>query len=157
MRNVLDKRCRENENTHFIMFNNFFSENSTVYEIMSKNVVETKGPQKTWQYGTYALCAGLARLHACMHMHAPTRNHVHTDQYVILIAFPQQKRFCERASMLRYTYTACLVPHIKGQMTYPYISIFQAAGQAHYTFSINVPVWHQIWVWHSVLHVQKGM
>jgi hypothetical protein len=35
-----------------------FSENSTVYEIMSKNIVETEGPQMTSQYGAYALRAG---------------------------------------------------------------------------------------------------
>ena len=46
MRNVLEKVCRENENTHF-MFNDFFSENRTVYEIMSKNAVENEVPQMT--------------------------------------------------------------------------------------------------------------
>ena len=30
-------------------------------------------------------------------------------EYVILIVFPQQQWFCERASVLRYTYIACLV------------------------------------------------
>jgi hypothetical protein len=29
------------------------------------------------------------------------------SEYIVLIAFPRQ--VCERASMLRYTYTACLV------------------------------------------------
>ena len=38
-----------------------------------------------------------------------TYAHAHTDQYVILIALPQQQRFYERSSMLRYTYIACLV------------------------------------------------
>ena len=62
---------------------------------MSKNVVETEGPQMTSQYGAYALRAGLARLYARMrmhmptrpgtHMHAHTRKHTHTDQYVILL------------------------------------------------------------------------
>jgi len=33
MRNVLDTSCTENHNTHF-MFNNFFSENPSVCEIM---------------------------------------------------------------------------------------------------------------------------
>jgi hypothetical protein len=37
------------------MFSNFFPENRTVYEIMSKNVVKTEGPQMTSQYGAYAL------------------------------------------------------------------------------------------------------
>jgi hypothetical protein len=30
IRNVLDKSCRENQNTHFV-FNNLFSKNRTVY------------------------------------------------------------------------------------------------------------------------------
>ena len=33
----------------------------------------------------------------------------HTDQYVILIAFPRQQWFRERVSVLRYTYIACIV------------------------------------------------
>jgi hypothetical protein len=57
MRNSLEKPCRENQNTHF-MFKNFFSENRTVYKIMSKNVVETEELQVTSQYGAYELHAG---------------------------------------------------------------------------------------------------
>jgi hypothetical protein len=55
----------------------------------------------TSQYGAYALHAGLSRLHALTRMHTPTRpvthmrtrtlKHAHTDQYAILIAFPQQR------------------------------------------------------------------
>ena len=86
------------------MFKNFFfSENRTVYDIMSKNVVEPEETQMTSQYGAYALRAGLKTLYARMrmhtqtrpgkHMHAHTRKHAHTYQYVILIAFPQQQRF----------------------------------------------------------------
>ena len=56
MRNILDKSCRENQNTHFI-FSNLFSENRAVYEIMSKNL-EPEVPQMTTQYGAYALRAG---------------------------------------------------------------------------------------------------
>jgi len=33
MRNVSDKSCRENQNTHF-MFNNVFLKNRVIYEIM---------------------------------------------------------------------------------------------------------------------------
>ena len=56
---------------------------------MSKNIVETEGPQMTSQYGAYALRAGLARLYARMRMHTPARpsahkhalthKHAHTD------------------------------------------------------------------------------
>ena len=99
MRNVLDKGCRENENTHLV-FNNFFPK-IALYEIMSKNIAETEGPQMTLQYGAYALHAELARLYARTGMHTPTRPGTHTH--------PQQQWFRERASVLRYTYIACLV------------------------------------------------
>jgi hypothetical protein len=44
MRNVSDKSCRENQNTHFV-FSNGILENRTVYEIMWKNIVEPGRPQ----------------------------------------------------------------------------------------------------------------
>jgi hypothetical protein len=53
MRNVSNKSCRENRNTHF-MFNNFFSKNRIVYEKMWKNMVQPGKPQ----YGACALHAG---------------------------------------------------------------------------------------------------
>ena len=48
IRNVSDKRCRENQNTHFV-FNKlfFFLENRAVYEIMWKNIVERGRSQMT--------------------------------------------------------------------------------------------------------------
>ena len=57
MRTFLDRRCRGNQNTHFV-FNNFF-EYRAVYEIISKNMVEPERPQMTLQFGAY-------ELHACM-------------------------------------------------------------------------------------------
>jgi hypothetical protein len=87
--------------------------------------VETEGSRMTSQHGAYALRAGLATLYALMgihtptcsgnHMHARTRKHARTDQYVILIAFPQQQWFRERTSVLRYTYIACLAIKGKGK------------------------------------------
>jgi len=44
MRNVLDKSCRENHNTHFVFNNLFFFGNRAVYEIMWKNVVQPDRP-----------------------------------------------------------------------------------------------------------------
>jgi hypothetical protein len=57
MRNVLHK-CRENQNTHFMISYFFFFENRAVYEIMSKGVVEPQVPQITSQYCAYELHAG---------------------------------------------------------------------------------------------------
>ena len=77
----------------------------------------------TSEHGACALHAVLARLYARMRVHTPMRpgndiharrrEHAHTDQCVILLAFLQQQWFRERASMLRYTYIACLVAHIR--------------------------------------------
>ena len=48
MRNVSDKSCRENEDTHFVFSNFFFKiENRDVYEIMWKNIAEPDRPQTT--------------------------------------------------------------------------------------------------------------
>jgi hypothetical protein len=42
MKNVLDKNCRENQNTFYVQ--ELFPENSAVYKIIPENVVETEGP-----------------------------------------------------------------------------------------------------------------
>jgi hypothetical protein len=46
MRNVSDKSCKENQHTHF-RFNNNFSVNLAVYEIMWKNMIQPDRPQMT--------------------------------------------------------------------------------------------------------------
>ena len=54
-------------------------------------------------------------------MHTPTRQgththaRTHTDKYVVLIAFPRQRWFRERASLLCYTYIASLVTHTRAR------------------------------------------
>jgi 3-polyprenyl-4-hydroxybenzoate decarboxylase len=57
-----------------ILYSITFSENCSVYEIMSKNLVEIKGLQMTSQY-----CAH-AHAHASVHAHANAlaRMHTHT-------------------------------------------------------------------------------
>jgi len=76
MRNVSDKRCRGNQNTHF-MFSDLFLENHTVYEKMWEHIVEAGQT-------TCALRAGQLWPHS---------------QFT---AFPVQQWLHERASMLRY-------------------------------------------------------
>ena len=61
-----------------------------------KNIVQPDRPQMKIQYGSFAV-------------HAETKVTNTLSQYIILIAFPQQQWLCERATMLRYTYVACLV------------------------------------------------
>ena len=47
MKNVSDKSCRENQNTHFMLNNFFFFEDRGFREIVWKNTVEPDGLQMT--------------------------------------------------------------------------------------------------------------
>jgi hypothetical protein len=78
------------------MFSNVLPENRAVYEIMSKDIVETEGPQMTSQHVAYALHARVARLHgrACTHRPISRPN---------TYCFSTVKMIRKRASMLRYT------------------------------------------------------
>ena len=66
--------------THILCSLTFFPESHIGYDIKSKNVVETDGPQMTSKYDAYTLHAGLVRLHARTHTHARARTHAYTDQ-----------------------------------------------------------------------------
>jgi hypothetical protein len=93
MRNISDKSCGENQNSHF-MSNNFFFEPRAIYEIMWKNIVERGRPQ-----------AKIRRMRiACWIL----RLHTHS-QRVMFIAVPVQQCLQERTSILRSPYIACLV------------------------------------------------
>ena len=47
IRNVPDKSCGENKNSHFMLKTFFFFENHADYEIMWKNIVKPARPQLT--------------------------------------------------------------------------------------------------------------
>jgi hypothetical protein len=75
MKNVSDKSCTENKNTHFTLNNfSFFFENYAVYEIERKNTAERGKPQMVWRMRI-----------ACWITNATD---THTE-YVIFIAFPR--------------------------------------------------------------------
>ena len=102
MRNFSNKLCTENKNTHF-MFCKFLPENRAIYEKISKNMMEPERPQTIWSM-RFAW-----RIHARKHTSAPMHphTHTHTDQYVIITAFPQQQWFSW--TRLRVTlYVHCL-------------------------------------------------
>jgi hypothetical protein len=73
MRNVSDKSCRENQNTHF-MFNSIYFENRAVNEIMWKNPVQPDRLQATIWHMRIACC-----------MPKATDRH---SEYVTLAPFP---------------------------------------------------------------------
>jgi len=83
--------CRRNQNTLFVFSNFFPPENCAVCEIMWESIVERGRPyMKLW--GMRIACW------------IPKDTNTHS-KYVILIAFPLQQWFHERASLLRY---ACI-------------------------------------------------
>jgi hypothetical protein len=90
MRNVSDKSCRENQNTHFVFSNFFFSlETRAVCEIMWKYFVEPDRPLMTiW----------LMRIAFWIPKATNTQS-----EYVIIIAFPPQQWLHEHASVLHYS------------------------------------------------------
>jgi len=93
MRNVLDKHCKDNRNTHFTL-NKFFlaTENRAVCERKWKYIVDRGRPQmKVW-------CMRIAR---CL----PNATNTHSEYIIIIIiiAFPLQLLW-----MLRYTHISCL-------------------------------------------------
>jgi hypothetical protein len=97
MTNISEKRCGENQNTHFI-FNNlfFFFDNRVVYEIMWKEVL--RAGQDTDDI--------IRRMRFACWISEATNTR---SEHVIHISFPRQQWLGERASVLRYTYIACLV------------------------------------------------
>jgi len=83
----------ETTKTHF-MFNNYFFENLSVFEIIWRYVVEPDRPQMTTRRMRIACCI-------------PKATNTHPE-YVLLISFPRQQWLHENASILRYTHVACL-------------------------------------------------
>ena len=95
MRNISNKSCRENQNTHF-MTSNIFSENRAVYEIMSKNMVELDRPKMTiWRHvacwiSKATRAQAYARVpepthHTSKHAYACARAHRQNMKYVLLL------------------------------------------------------------------------
>jgi hypothetical protein len=77
------------------MFSNFLIENRPLYGIMWKNTVEPDRPQLAIWFMPIACWI-------------PKATSTHSER-VIVIAFQQQQWLHEHASVLRHTYSACLV------------------------------------------------
>jgi hypothetical protein len=97
IRNVSDKSCRENQNTHF-MFNNFFPSRK------SCRLWDNVGKYGTARQDTDDNI--IRRMRFACRITKATDTH---SEYVILIAIAWQQWLRERASMLRYRYIDSLV------------------------------------------------
>ena len=97
MGNVLDKSCRENKNIFYVKIK-LFSGNRSVYEIMSKNMVEREGATNDNTIRRMRIACWISkatREHALAHTNAPgnfyknarKRAHTRTEKCVMIIAF----------------------------------------------------------------------
>jgi len=92
---MFQRKVVEKIKTHALCSIKFLFVNRAFYEMTWKNIVGPDRPLMTiWRMLTAWWVARTADTHS---------------EYVIPIAFLQQKWLHERASMLRYTYIACLV------------------------------------------------
>ena len=119
MRNVLDKSCRENLNTHFIS-KNFFRKSRRLWECgkmwwsqrghrWRHNIVHTSFMQDKQDYmHTRACIRLLTRANARMRARARTHTHTHA-QMCNIYCFSTATMIRDFASVLRYTYIVCLV------------------------------------------------
>jgi len=93
MRNVSDENCREKQKHPF----SFLKKSWCFFDIKWKKIFTADRPQiTTW------------RMRISFWIRKATNMH---SEYVIRIAFPLQQWLRERASLLSYTYIACLVPY----------------------------------------------
>ena len=115
MRNVLDKNCRENENTQFCSVT--FSRKSwclwdNVKKIFGGNRDATND-NTIWRMRVafWISKATCADAHARPRAWALTHTHAcaHTEKDAVLIVFPRLELFCERASLLHVHWLSYLV------------------------------------------------
>ena len=101
MRNVLDKSCRENENTYFMFNNRFFRKSCRLWDNVEKYGGDWGATNDVTIWRIRVAC--WINKATC----TPARTHARTQckntkKHIKCIAFP-------RASLLRFTYIVCLV------------------------------------------------
>ena len=84
MRNILDKICRGNQNTHHV-FRPFF-DNRPVCNIIRKNAAERRRPRKTiWRLCFECWITKVGHTHERTHMRARAHTHTHTHTHTLRI------------------------------------------------------------------------
>jgi hypothetical protein len=115
MRNVSSKRCRENQNTHFMLSNVFFSKIVPLMGQCRKILLSQRSQMAIWrrvacrkskvtraQAHTNIRASTPMHTHACIHR---ARTH---KTYVTELQFLHGKSGFVKVSLLRFTYIACL-------------------------------------------------
>jgi hypothetical protein len=110
MRNVWDKSCRENQNTHFNSSNFFFRKSCRLWYNVEKYGVDRGHKRRHNMAHTGCMLdkQGHTPADACKSpdTHTPSRTHTQTCK---TYCFSTATTIRDSASMLRRTYTVCLV------------------------------------------------
>jgi hypothetical protein len=112
MRNVLDKICRQDQNTHF-MFSNFFPKIASFMKKCGKIWWSQRG-HKWRRYMVHTCCMldkqGYTHARACTRPRSRALAHKHAHRQISnTYCFPRQQQFLKRATALRRTHTVCPV------------------------------------------------
>ena len=99
IRNVSNNICRENQNTHFI-FNNFFRK-SCLFSYNVEKFCRVGQPKMIWRMRIICWITKFSHTH--------THTQTHTLTICNIFCFSTATMVYELASILRYTYIACLV------------------------------------------------
>jgi hypothetical protein len=110
MRNVSDEICKENKNSHFI-FNNFLRIPCYLWDNVENTIRVGQATDDNIVWSMRIACW----------ITKATDAH---SKYAILIVFPRQVWLCERASVLRYTYIACVVTTGSPRLTLALTTLF---------------------------------
>jgi hypothetical protein len=119
MRNVLDKICRENQNTHF-MFNNFFRKLHRLWDNVEKYIGDQGAINNVTIRRICVACSKSKATFTYAHAHAPgyprTRAHTHTHTHThrpirSTYYFSNPTMIREGPSALHCLYIVCLVLH----------------------------------------------
>ena len=113
MRNVLDKSCRENKNTHFMLSNFFFRKSLFVRYVEKYGRARGAATDVTlWRIrvACWISKATCTRPRARTRARARTHTHTHTHTHIrnIFFCFSMTTMIHESASMLRYTTLSCV-------------------------------------------------
>jgi hypothetical protein len=135
MGNILDKTCRQNPNTRF-MINNFFLKLHRLWDNVKKYGGDraTTHDVTTWRIRFAFWISKAICTFSHVHAHAPgyphARTHVHTpinNTY----CFSTATMIRERVWMLRYTYTVCLVMLYEESLGYTFHSSLEHSLLVH--------------------------
>jgi hypothetical protein len=142
---IFRQTCRENQNKYFV-FNFFFRKSCRLWDNVEK-------------YGTARQVTDdniIRRIRFAFWMNKATDTH---SEYVIIIAFPRQQWLRERASMLRCSYTACLVVFCHQPYTviaqYLYCVIFIPEVNNR-PFLVGIKWRDTVWYWVNSCHTVLG-